>query len=184
MSRHTGPLGRHALSMLCAALLSAPLLAQSEREDDPPPRTLRDPSQALPSRGTGEAVLGSRDAFDREQPQFQIGRRNRTESATPDATGAQLSGDEQTLRHQCDIGERVELVGHRNIVDIQGECLGLSIVGNGNQVTIVVVDDIRIEGRDNDVRWQRGFTSTRPHALELGGRNSVRALAEAQAEQD
>lgn len=184
MSSHAGLLRCLALPTLCAALLSTPLSAQNEHEDDPPPRTLRDPGQALPSRGTGEAVLGSRDAFEREQPQFQIGRRNRAEAATTDAADAQLSGDEQTLRHECDIGERVELVGHRNIVDIQGECLGLSIVGNGNQVTIVVVDDIRVEGRDNDVRWQRGLTGTRPNALELGGRNSVRALAEAQAEQD
>lgn len=184
MSRTTLPLHRLLWPTLCAMLLCAPLSAQDEVDDDPPPRTLRDPGQALPSRSTGEAVMGSREAFDREQPQFQIGRRARDEAAPPDAADAQLSGDEQTLRYQCDIGERVELVGHRNIVDIEGDCMGLSIVGHGNQVTIEVVDDIRIEGRDNDVRWQRGLTSSRPNALELGGRNSVRALAEAAAQED
>ncbi len=181
MSRLALPLNRRLLPLLCV-LLCPNLFAQEP--DDEPPRTLRDPAQALPSRASGEAVMGSREAFDREQPQFQIGRRKRAETGQIDAAGAQLSGEDQTLRYECDIGERVELVGHRNHVEIGGDCLGLSIVGHGNQVTIEVVDDIRIEGRDNDVRWQRGFTSTRPNALELGGRNSVRALAEAQADPD
>ncbi|MFB9067682.1 DUF3060 domain-containing protein [Pseudofulvimonas gallinarii] len=170
------------LSPVLALLLCLPVSAQDP--DEAPPRTLRDPAEALPSRASGEAVMSSRDAFDREQPQFQIGRRKRSETPAVDATGAQLAGDDQSLGYACDIGERVELVGHRNTVDITGDCLGLSIVGHGNQVTIEVVDDIRIEGRDNDVRWQRGFTSTRPNALELGGRNSVRALADARDEGD
>lgn len=171
-----------ALPILGALLTCPALLAQNTRDDDPPPRTLHDPGQALPSRATGEAVMGSRDAFDREQPQFRIGRGQKRETATVDTAGAQLAGEDQTLRYQCDIGERVELVGHRNTVTIDGDCLGLSIVGHGNQVTIAVVDDIRIEGRDNDVRWRRGFTGSRPNALELGGRNSVREQAQTNAD--
>jgi hypothetical protein len=170
------------------ALLSPPSLqaqaqveveVQTEDTDvDPGPRRLRDPSEALPSRSTGEAVMGGREAFDRESPQFSVGRdRVREDAAAARAAGAQLAGSDQTLDHVCEIGERVELVGDRNIVTITGECVGLSITGSGNQVGIEVVDEIRIEGEANDVRWQRGLTVDRPNMLETGGRNSVQRLA-------
>lgn len=170
-----GTLSRTVLASMIALVATVPVIAQDEPADEP--RTLTDPAQALPSRDTGEAVMGARDAFDREQPQFQVGtRRNRDEAAEAAAAGAQLAGDDRTLDHECEIGERVELVGNRNIVDIRGQCVGLSITGEGNQVTIEVVDEIRIEGADNDVRWQRGFTVDRPNSLETGGRNSVAQL--------
>jgi hypothetical protein len=167
---------RRLLPLLVLALRALPLPAQGG-EDDRPARLLLDPAQALPGRGTGEAVMGAREAFDRAEPQLRIGRRRRGETEIAEALPAQLAGDGQTLRHECDLGERVELAGNDNLVEIRGQCLGLSITGNGNQVTIEVVDDIRIEGRGNDVRWRRGFTGTRPNALELGGRNTVRPLA-------
>lgn len=153
--------------------LAGTAFAQTEEA----PRTLMNPAEALPSRDTGEAVMGARDAFDREQPQFQVGaRRDRDAAARAVAAGAQLAGEDRTLDHECEIGERVELVGNRNIVDIRGQCIGLSITGEGNQVTVEAVDEIRIEGADNDVRWQRGFTVDRPNSLETGGRNSVAQL--------
>lgn len=148
-----------------------------EAEEKEPPRTLADPAEALPSRGTGEAVMGGREAFDRETPQFQVGRRRDRDAAAEAASaGAQLVGNDRTLNHECEIGARVELVGDNNIVAITGQCLGLSITGTGNQVTIDVVDEIRIEGEGNDVRWGRGFTVDRPNSLETGGRNSVAQL--------
>lgn len=152
---------------------------QPEEETDTPSRTLTDPTEALPSRGTGEAVMGGREAFDRETPQFRVGsRRAKDDAAAAAAAGAQLAGSDQTMNHTCEIGERVELVGDNNIVAITGQCIGLSITGIGNQVTIDVVDDIRIEGDGNDVRWRRGFTVDRPNSLESGGRNSVTPLRE------
>lgn len=169
------------------ALLAPPLPAQvevrvqatsDETDTDPAPRRMRDPSEALPSRSTGEAVLGGREAFEREAPQFSVGRdRVRADAEAARAAGAQLAGSDQTLDHVCDIGERVELVGDRNIVTITGECVGLAITGSGNQVGIEVVDEIRIEGARNDVRWQRGLTVDRPNMLETGGSNSVQRLA-------
>lgn len=167
----------HPAILASLVAMAAPVLALAQDEPADEPRTLRDPAQALPSRDTGEAVMGARDAFDREQPQFQVGtRRNRDAAAEAADAGAQLAGDDRTLDHECEIGERVELVGNRNIVDIRGQCVGLSITGDGNQVTIEVVDEIRIEGAENDVRWQRGFTVDRPNSLETGGRNSVAQL--------
>lgn len=149
-----------------------------ERDPDQAPRRLRDPSEALPSRSTGEAVMGGREAFDRESPQFSVGRdRTRVDADAALAAGAQLAGSDQTLDHVCEIGERVELVGERNIVTITGECVGLSVTGSGNQIGIEVVDEIRIQGDSNDVRWQRGLTVDRPNMLETGGRNSVQRLA-------
>jgi hypothetical protein len=149
-----------------------------EMDPDPAPRRLRDPSESLPSRSTGEAVMGGREAFDRESPQFTVGRdRVRVDADAALAAGAQLAGSDQTLDHVCEIGERVELVGDRNIVTITGECVGLSVTGTGNQIGIEVVDEIRIQGDSNDVRWQRGLTVDRPNMLETGGRNSVQRLA-------
>jgi hypothetical protein len=149
-----------------------------EMDPDPAPRRLRDPSESLPSRSTGEAVMGGREAFDRESPQFTVGRdRVRVDADAALAAGAQLAGSDQTLDHVCEIGERVELVGDRNIVTITGECVGLSVTGTGNQIGIDVVDEIRIQGDSNDVRWQRGLTVDRPNMLETGGRNSVQRLA-------
>lgn len=161
-----------------AFLLLAPSVVWSQNDgDDEPERTLIDPAQALPSRSTGEAVMGTREAFDREAPQIQVGlRRDRDKAATAAVAGAQLAGNEQTLAHDCDIGERVELVGDNNIVAITGQCIGLSVTGVGNQVTIDVVDEIRIDGNGNDIRWKRGFTVDRPTSLETGGRNSVAQL--------
>jgi hypothetical protein len=184
----TRPHWRSALILAVPlAVLALPLPAQvevrvqadsDETDPDPSPRRMRDPSEALPSRSTGEAVLGGREAFEREAPQFSVGRdRVRADAEAARAAGAQLTGSDQTLDHVCDIGERVELVGDRNIVTITGECVGLSITGSGNQVGIEVVDEIRIEGQDNDVRWQRGLTVDRPNMLETGGRNSVQRLA-------
>ena len=174
---------RTATTLIAMVLLASamPAIAQTDDEDvrDDEPRTLADPAQALPSRSTGEAVLGGREAFDNETPQFQVGRRRNAnaDAEAAAAAGAQLTGSAQTLKHECEVGERVELVGDTNIVTVTGECLGLSISGNGNQVTIEVVDEIRIEGENNDVRWTRGFTVDRPNMLETGGRNSVAELA-------
>lgn len=152
--------------------VAAPVLAEEpELEDSPPP--MRDPAQALPSRADGQSVLGGREAFDRG-PQFQIGRRDRRAEAVPEDAYAQLSGQAQTLTYECDIGERVELVGADNLVTITGQCLGLNIVGNGNQVDIDVVDDVRIQGDSNDIRWGRGFTLARPDVMQLEGSNTAR----------
>jgi hypothetical protein len=168
-----------ALFIAMAMFVAAPALAQTEEEEDAPPRTLTDPAEALPSRQTGEAVLSGREAFDRAAPQFQIGRRGNAnaEAEAAAAAGAQLTGSNQTLSHECEVGERVELVGDTNIATITGQCVGISISGNGNQVTIDTVDEIRIQGENNDVRWSRGFTVDRPNTLETGGRNSVQQLA-------
>ena len=169
---------RTASSVFIVAMLASamPALAQNEDEGiEPAPRTLSDPSQALPSRNTGEAVMGGREAFDNEAPQFQVGRRANANAAAEAAAaaGAQLTGSNQTLSHECLSGERVELVGDTNIVTITGECVGLSVEGNGNQVTIEVVDEIRLQGESNDIRWSRGLTVDRPNMLETGGRNTV-----------
>jgi hypothetical protein len=182
--------GRYALVLaLPLAGLALPFPGQAQVEvrvqvedeeidPDPAPRRLRDPSESLPSRSTGEAVMGGREAFDRESPQFTVGRdRVRVDADAALAAGAQLAGSDQTLDHVCEIGERVELVGDRNIVTITGECVGLSVTGTGNQIGIEVVDEIRIQGDSNDVRWQRGLTVDRPNMLETGGRNSVQRLA-------
>lgn len=168
-----------ALPLQLSAQVEVRVQADSDETDpDEGPRRLRDPSEALPSRSTGEAVMGGREAFDREAPQFSVGRdRVRADAEAARAAGAQLVGSDQTLDHVCEIGERVELVGDRNIVSITGECVGLSITGAGNQVGIEVVDEIRIQGDGNDVRWQRGLTVDRPNMLETGGRNSVQRLA-------
>ncbi len=168
--------GVFILAMLASAM---PAFAQTDDEDaEPAPRTMRDPSQALPSRNTGEAVLGAREAFDNETPQFQVGRRDNANAAAEAAAaaGAQLTGSNQTLSHDCVTGERVELVGDTNIVTITGECAGLSVEGNGNQVTIQVVDEIRLYGENNDIRWSAGLTVDRPNTLESGGRNTVSEL--------
>ena len=167
-----------ALAMMAAAL---PAVAQDDDALDDEPRTMTDPTLALPSRDTGEAVLGGREAFDNETPQFQVGRRSDAiaDAEAAAAAGAQLTGSDQTLSHECEVGERVELVGNTNIVTVTGQCVGLSIAGNGNQVTIDVVDEIRIQGADNDVRWSRGFTVDRPNTLETAGRNSVAQLRNA-----
>ena len=173
---------RWILALILLAPLSwqpAAVLAQAEDEDpEPTPRVLRDPAQALPSRSTGEAVMQGREAFRQDEPQFTVGReRLREDAEAARAAGAQLVGNDQTLAHACDIGERVELVGDRNIVTITGECVGLSVTGSGNQIGIEVVDEVRIEGDRNDVRWQRGLTFDRPNVLESGGSNSVQRLA-------
>lgn len=169
---------RNMLLATSVSLLMVTAVAWSQDDgDDEPTRTLTDPAEALPSRSTGEAVMGTREAFDREAPQIQVGlRRDRDKAAAAAEAGAQLAGNEQTLAHDCDIGERVELVGDNNIVAITGQCIGLSVSGIGNQVTIDVVDEIRIDGDRNDVRWKRGFTVDRPTSLENGGRNSVAQL--------
>src|SRR5690606_26494984 len=132
---------RRLLPLLVLALPALPLPAQGG-EVDRPARLLRAPAQALPGRGTGEAVMGAREAFVRAEPQLRIGRRRRGETEIAEALPAQLAGDGQTLRYECDLGERVELAGNDNLVEIRGQCLGLSITGNGNQVTIEAVDDI------------------------------------------
>lgn len=167
---------RNIIHAIAAAALCAgsTAFAQTEEDDErAPSRVEQDPSRALPSRSTGEAVLGGREAFDRETPQFSVGVRERNALDAEAAAGAQLIGDGQTLDYECEIGERVELVGADNIVSIRGECVGLSIAGSNNQVSIAVVDEIRIEGEGNDVRWGRGLTAERPNMLETGGRNSV-----------
>lgn len=151
-------------------------LAQGDDEPEPIPPPV-DPARDLPSRSTGEAVMGARDAFDRESPQFQVGRRSRMSADEAAArAAAQLSGDDATLSHDCESGERVELVGSRNFVTVTGLCVGLSISGDGNQVTVEVVDEIRIEGGDNDVRWQRALTAERPNVVELDGHNRIARL--------
>lgn len=162
----------HAIAVAAALCAGTAVPAQTE-EDDAPSRVEQDPSKALPSRSTGEAVLGGREAFDRETPQFSVGVRERNALDAEAAAGAQLIGDGQTLDYECEIGERVELVGADNIVSVRGECVGLSITGSNNQVSIAIVDEIRIEGDGNDVRWGRGLTAERPNMLETGGRNSV-----------
>lgn len=160
-------------------ILAVAILAVTElsfaAEDEPPPRP-RDPSKALPSRSTGEAVLGGRDAFDRDTPQFQIGRPRRSEIDAAIEQGVQLAGNDQNLRHDCEIGERVELVGSNNIVRIQGQCVGLHVTGDNNSIEIDVVDEIRFRGDRNDVRWRRGFTVDQPNMLETGGRNQVQRM--------
>src|SRR5690606_34829676 len=98
---------RRLLPLLVLALPALPLPAQGG-ENDRPARLLLDPAQALPGRGTGEAVMGAREAFDRAEPQLRIGRRRRGETEIAEALPAQLAGDGQTLRHECDLGERVE----------------------------------------------------------------------------
>lgn len=172
---------RTASTLFIVAMLASvtPAFAQTpDEEAEPAPRTMTDPSEALPSRNTGEAVLGGREAFDNETPQFQVGRRRNANAAAEAAAaaGAQLTGSNQTLNHECVTGERVELVGDTNIVTITGECAGLSVEGNGNQVTIEIVDEIRLQGERNDVRWSSGLTVDRPNTLETGGRNSVAEL--------
>ena len=156
-----------------------PALAQDEDPELPPVR--QDPAQP-PMRVSGEAVLPGREAFDRSQPQITIGRRDRSTAAAQEEvaqrvgkrrpTVAQLVGDERNLAYECEIGERVELVGSSNQVLITGQCLGLNIVGDRNQVQIQVVDDVRIQGDGNDVRWRRGFTMAAPDVLQLRGNNS------------
>ena len=153
------------------AMPAVPVSAQADFEDAPPP--LRDPAQALPGRDDGQSVLGGREAFDRG-PQFQLGRRDRRAGRKTEDAYAQLTGDAQTLSYECDIGERVELVGADNLVTITGQCLGLNIVGNGNQVDIAVVDDVRIQGEGTDVRWGRGFTLARRDVMQRDGSNSAR----------
>lgn len=145
-----------------------PALAQDEDPELPPVR--QDPAQP-PMRVSGEAVLPGREAFDRSQPQITIGRRDRSTAAAQEEV-AQLVGDERNLAYECEIGERVELVGSSNQVLITGQCLGLNIVGDRNQVQIQVVDDVRIQGDGNDVRWRRGFTMAAPDVLQLRGNNS------------
>ncbi len=162
------------LSALVCGLMAATTAVHAdepEYEDTPPP--MRDPAQALPGRADGQSVLGGREAFDRG-PQFQLGRRDRRAEPPPEDAYAQLTGQAQTLSYECDIGERLELVGADNIVTVTGQCLALSIVGNGNQVDIEVVDDVRIQGDGNDIRWGRGFTMTRPEVMQLEGSNTAR----------
>ncbi len=161
-------------ALICGLMATvAPAYAQDEPEyeDSPPP--MRDPAQSLPSRADGQSVLSGREAFDRG-PQFQLGRRERRTEAAPEDAYAQLTGQAQTLSYECDIGERLELVGADNIVTVTGQCLALSIVGNGNQVDIEVVDDVRIQGDSNDIRWGRGFTMARPEVMQLEGSNTAR----------
>src|SRR5690606_19678005 len=135
-----GRVMRMATTLIAMAALAVtmPVAAQTDDEDedrrDRAPRTMTDPAQSLPSRQTGEAVLGGREAFDNETPQFQVGRRRNAgpDAAEAAAAGAQLTGNAQTLEHDREIGERVELVGSTNIVTISGQCVGLSISGDGN----------------------------------------------------
>lgn len=164
--------------LLTPLALPATGSAQDEAE---PPLPLRDPSKALPSRQTGEAVMPGREAFDRDSPQFRVGvgRERAAEQAAAEAAGAQLVGDGGNRSHDCAAGERVQLVGSGNIVRITGLCVGLAIDGSDNQVEIEVVDEIRINGADNDVRWRRGLTVDRPNYLETGGFNTVGRLAAA-----
>lgn len=171
-------IARFAILLGLAAPLPGPALAQDQ---DEPPLPMRDPAQALPSRQTGEAVMPGREAFDRDSPQFRVGvgRDRAAEQAAAEAAGAQLVGDGGNLSHECAAGERVQLVGNGNIVRITGLCVGLSIEGDDNQVEIEVVDEIRINGADNDVRWRRGLTVDRPNYLESGGFNTVGRLAAA-----
>lgn len=169
-------MGKRLTAILIAAIL-LPFAVPTSAADDPPPRP-RDPAKALPSRGTGEAVLGGRDAFDRDSPQFQIGRRQRSEVELAAEQGVQLAANDQNLSHDCEIGERVELVGSNNIVNIRGQCIGLHVSGDNNSIEIEVVDEIRIRGDRNDIRWRRGFTVERPNMLETGGRNRVTRAGE------
>lgn len=173
------------IAILASLLGLVPLalagVAVAQDDAEPPPRTLRDPSRDLPSRQTGEAVMPGREAFDRDTPQFRVGvgRDRAAEQAAAEAAGAQLVGDGQSRSHECAAGERVQLVGNGNIVRISGLCVGLVIDGNDNQVEVEVIDEIRINGRDNDVRWRRGLTVDRPNYLETGGFNRVGRLAAA-----
>ncbi|MBX3726705.1 MAG: DUF3060 domain-containing protein [Xanthomonadales bacterium] len=166
-------------TLLGLAPLALAGVAVAQDDAEPPPRTLRDPAQALPSRQTGEAVMPAREAFDRETPQIRVGvgRDRAAEQAAAEAAGAQLVGDGHSRSHECSPGERVQLVGSGNIVRISGLCVGLVIDGNDNQVEVEVIDEIRINGRDNDVRWRRGLTVDRPNYLETGGFNTVGRLA-------
>ena len=153
----------------------APALAQPDDPEVLPPA--RQDMSRMPGRVSGEAVMPGREAFDRSQPQFTIGRRDRSQEAEAVEEMAQLVGEDRSLAYECDLGERVELVGSNNQVIIQGHCLGLNIVGDRNQVEIEVVDDVRIEGDGNDVRWGRGFTLAKPDVLQLRGNNSSGPLA-------
>lgn len=170
--RLTALLAGSVIAMAAGAGIG-PVLAQDDEPELPPVR--QDPARP-PARVSGEAVLPGREAFDRSRPQITIGRRE-PRTGGVDEEVAQLVGDDRTLAWECELGERVELVGSNNQVAITGQCLGLNIVGDRNQVQIQVVDDIRIQGDGNDVRWRRGFTRGTPDVLQLRGNNSSGPLA-------
>lgn len=168
------------LAGVAIALAAAQGMGTALAQDEtglPPVR--QDPARP-PARVSGEAVLPGREAFDRSQPQITIGVRDRSASREREET-AQLVGEGRSLAHECEPGERVELVGSNNQVAIQGQCLGLNIVGDRNLVTIQVVDEVRIEGDSNDVRWGRGFTTASPDVLQLRGNNTSGPLPPATA---
>lgn len=88
--------------------------------------------------------------------------------------GAAVHGVEQTHRIDCE-GRPAEVSGSDNRIDFVGDCLGLTVNGVDNQISIILRPGapLRVSGVDNVVTW-RVAGKGKPRVSVQGVDNQIR----------
>ena len=85
-----------------------------------------------------------------------------------------LSANETTYSYFCKGDDWIAIEGKGNDISISGECSTLDVSGENNRVHIESVGTIRVNGNNNDVRYERSAKKSRPVFKIKGSANSVR----------
>src|SRR5438876_990101 len=88
--------------------------------------------------------------------------------------GFTLTDNGHSTSHECTAGERVEVSGNKNRLDLTGECGTVSVSGNENQVTVDTVAEIVTQGNKNSVRWYKGAGDKAPKVSNSGTGNEIK----------
>ena|SRR5687768_16517481 len=85
-----------------------------------------------------------------------------------------LDASETTYSYVCGGGDRIAINGHGNTVSVTGECAALEVNGSNNRVEIAAVGEIRVDGDNNDIRYERALKGKKPTIKKKGASNTVR----------
>jgi len=89
---------------------------------------------------------------------------------TPDLI---INGSGQPHQVDCGEGGKVTVNGARNSVSISGGCAKVTVNGSSNQVSIAGADKIVLNGSQNQVVYERGWTRKKPKISKRGRGNTI-----------
>lgn len=86
-----------------------------------------------------------------------------------------LKANEASYSYVCDGDDWIVLEGKGNDLTVKGDCDVLEIHGANNRITIESVGTIKINGNNNDVRYDRAVKGKKAPVSKIrGAANSVR----------
>jgi hypothetical protein len=159
---------------LSTALSAALVSAQSKTEDKKKPEkptekvSVKAGENEVTVSGDGQVIVKAGDT--KVEIKGSLGQGSGTVEESD--TQIVINGSNQVQVLDCR-GRDAVIRGGGNALTLEGECNGVSVVGDSNMVELDTVASITVNGNSNAVRWKRALRGEKPTVKQSGSGNLV-----------